>query len=325
MINIGSKAVLRSIEYYKVDVENQRASALNGLNKIKGTFNKKEKQFLTSVKKLFKDSKVITAEPNQLLDIIDEIGEVPPHLKGKKNKSKRLKDHILEALNYKGLRSSFYAKHFQIIGIKACVYCNSQLTVSIDTKEFLKTKVKRIVKAKFQVDHFHSKSVYPYLSISVFNLYPSCASCNIAKSANDVRFQLYSDEPIDGTKYCFKLEPGCVANYLLTRNLEQIEFQFSDHEKPDVKKVVKGSFQDTFDIQGIYNTQKDLVEELIIKSIVYNAQYKKNITNSFPELFTQASLSNRILIGNYSELEDIHKRPMAKFTQDIARQLNLIE
>lgn len=45
--------------------------------------------------------------------------------------------------------------------------------------------------------------------------------------------------------------------------------------------MVKGSFQDTFDIEGIYETQKDLVEELIVKARVYNAAYRKGLVNSF--------------------------------------------
>ena len=67
-----------------------------------------------------------------------------------------------------------------------------------------------------------------------------------------------------------------------------------------------------------------MVEELIIKARIYNAPYKKVLIDAFPKLFTNASLSNRILIGNYTEPENIHKRPMAKFTQDIAKQLKLI-
>jgi hypothetical protein len=31
-----------------------------------------------------------------------------------------------------------------------------------------------------------------------------------------------------------------------------------------------------------------------------------------------------MIIGNYIDKEDIHKRPLAKFTQDIAREAGLI-
>ena len=33
----------------------------------------------------------------------------------------------------------------------------------------------------------------------------------------------------------------------------------------------------------------------------------------------------RMITGNYSEYQNVHKRPLAKFTQDIARDLKLIK
>jgi len=37
------------------------------------------------------------------------------------------------------------------------------------------------LKARFQFDHFYSKKQFPYLSISLYNLIPSCAPCNLSK------------------------------------------------------------------------------------------------------------------------------------------------
>ena len=36
-------------------------------------------------------------------------------------------------------------------------------------------------------------------------------------------------------------------------------------------------------------------------------------------------MAERLLVGNYTRSKDIHKRPMTKFTQDIAKQLKLIK
>jgi len=40
-------------------------------------------------------------------------------------------------------------------------------------------------------------------------------------------------------------------------------------------------------------------------------------------MFDNNSISNRLIVGNYVEPENIHKRPMAKFMQDLANQLEL--
>jgi hypothetical protein len=77
-------------------------------------------------------------------------------------------------------------------------------------------------------------------------------------------------------------------------------------------------------ISGVYETQKDIVEELILKAKVYTPSYRAALIKNFPDVFTSSSLSNRIIIGNYSQKDEIHKRPMSKFIQDIATQLELI-
>jgi hypothetical protein len=66
------------------------------------------------------------------------------------------------------------------------------------------------------------------------------------------------------------------------------------------------------------------VEELILKAKIYTKTYKKALLKSFPKLLTSVNLSNRLILGNYIDSNEIHKRPMAKFMQDIAQQLKLI-
>ena len=87
---------------------------------------------------------------------------------------------------------------------------------------------------------------------------------------------------------------------------------------------LRNNHNDIFCIEGIYNTQKDLAEEILIKSEIYSKAYKRSLINSFGTVIYDEELINRLLLGNYDKPEDIHKRPMAKFTQDIAKQLHLI-
>ena len=93
----------------------------------------------------------------------------------------------------------------------------------------------------------------------------------------------------------------------------------------DGHRVLSKDHDKNFCITGIYNTQKDIVAELIQKKEIYTESYKQHLANQFKALFKDKSVINRLIIGNYDSIEDIHKRPMAKFTQDIARQLHLIK
>lgn len=254
--------------------------------------------------------------------IIDKNGSPKKDKEGNlKYEKSRLKDEILHALDYKILRSDFYPKYFQDVGIKVCVYCNSSLTVSVDR---INNEGKDEVRAKFQVDHFYPKSDFPMFSISLFNLYPSCASCNNIKNDKKVLFNLYSSnsKDIEESRFQFKLSSYNQAKYLLNKHNHEIDFDFIEKQK-----LPEGyyTFQDTFDIKGIYNTQKDLISDLVDKSLVYDFNYKKSLNDNFPKLFLTKEHFERFILGNYPRVQDIHKRPMSKFMQDIARDLGIID
>lgn len=236
----------------------------------------------------------------------------------KKDDFKRFKNELIKLMGYETLRSdktkALYPKFYKQLGVKACVYCNSQLTVSAEYDD------KSLV-ARFQVDHFIDKASYPCFSISFFNLYPVCASCNNKKGNREIGFQLYSQDSIKTIQsdYKFSIDQTSVAKFRLTRNEESLEIRFDDKDH-NLNKYLA--------VNGIFATQKDLAAEMILKAEFYNDSYKANLQKSFKNLYGQKGVANidfnRFIIGNYTDPKDIHKRPMAKFTQDIARQLGLI-
>lgn len=57
------------------------------------------------------------------------------------------------------------------LGVKVCPYCNRMYTITL----FGENKIRP------DFDHFYPKSKYPYLSVSLFNLIPSCSMCNTKK------------------------------------------------------------------------------------------------------------------------------------------------
>lgn len=329
MISIGSIAVEKAISKYKLEISEYRKKTLYKLIYLEKSIQSSiEKKYLKKIINEFRKDDIVIGKLEYLENVKSDIGEIPIDVTlptEKKRYARRIvfKESILKALDYKGLRDKFYPKYFKEIGIKTCVYCNSQLAVSIDVEEFLKTKTKIVVKAKFQVDHYLAKDEYPFLAISLYNLYPACSSCNIAKSKIQIKdFKLYSDSNLPN-KYHFEFASGCVAKYLTTFNFDDIKVLFIDPDKPNSRLVEKGSFQDTFDIEGIYDTQKDIAEEMIIKSQIYNETFRRRLVNDFGTLLPNESYINRILLGNYLEKENIYKRPMAKYIQDLAIELGL--
>lgn len=319
MIPIHINKVLNVQSDFKRQIDLQYQNALSKLRVLK-PIEEADIYYLNAVIKLFEDNTdIIIWEPKTLDWIRSPFPKIPEvvNSSGKLVKSS-IKDKIITALGYKNLRTSFYPKYFREIEIKSCVYCNSQLTVTADKPN------KKDLSAKFDVDHYRSKDEFPFLSICLFNLYPACAPCNRAKSKNDkIEFNLYSHDikKVKESLYEFRISSSSKAKYLTTKDANEIEIIF--HEP--VYGVNKKDFDEVFHITGIYKTQVDIVEELIIKSQIYNPSYINLLKNNFSKLGLASELYKRILVGNYTESKDIHKRPMSKFMQDIARDLGIID
>jgi len=225
-------------------------------------------------------------------------------------------DLVVEAMRYDAVRNKDFLPYIKKIGIKSCVYCNAQFTVIAEVDE------DDNLSAKLELDHHYAKSKYPFLCTSFFNLYPSCSNCNKAKSKNDAVFELYSEDDKDLEVFVFILSDKSVIKYLNSRNVNDIHFDFKTKDGlPDISE----EHDKMFCIKGIYETQKDIIEELIHKKEAYSELYKNDLVDMFHHLFLDKALINRLVIGNYINSEEIHKRPMSKFMQDIARDLDLIK
>ncbi|WP_106795148.1 HNH endonuclease [Aquimarina sp. Aq78] len=323
MIAIHENKVKAVQAIFSKDIKNQREKAIEKLNVLNNKIiDISDKAYLESVILLFEENTdILIWDSDKINRSKDILGNVPMITKVYRNRISKqvkspIKNAILTALGYKLLRSSFYPKYFKEVGIKSCVYCNSQLSITA-------VKSKNVYSAKFDVDHYHSKDDYPFLSINLFNLYPACSSCNRAKSNDVIEFELYTKDESKTVKsnYNFKLSPYAKSKYLTTRESKDIDFTFNE---PNYNLVGAKKFNDVFHIKGIYETQDDLIEELIIKSQIYNKSYLKTLKSNFTKLNLHPELFKRTLVGNYTEDKDIHKRPMSKLVMDIAKDLNLI-
>lgn len=339
MITISKSLVENQISLLKDKFTEQKEAIKSNLIELKENFKKEmstaEVLFLDKIIDEFKSKSSNILIAFDLESIKKRIGEQPPK-KFKQNRNNKilyLNDLILMSFGYDSLRTNFYPSFFDTLGIKSCVYCNSQLAVSVSKNRYPVAKKGRKkplyslgleTSAKYQLDHYYAKSKYPYLSASIFNLYPTCATCNNIKRTNEINFQLYSDKFIP-SKYEFSLEKIGKAKYLISGKIEHLKIKFKDPDKLDENIKSPSSFEDTFHISSIYNTQIDLVQELFLKKKIYDELYKSTLKSSFKKIFNDVNLSNRVFLGNYIKESEIHKRPMAKFMQDIAHDIEFIK
>jgi hypothetical protein len=318
MIAISISQVESVIASFKKEIDDYQAVLYASLSDFCGTLaDPTEIRYVLHLISVY--DRVIRAHPVQLAIYQKEFELIIDKRTIASRAKKTFRNNLIAAIGYSGLRSTFYPEYFQKIGIKACVYCNSILTVSVE-KELVAGTKKKTFQAKFQADHYFPKNENPCLSISLYNLYPVCANCNVVKGVKKVDFNLYQNGRKFTSAFKFKLKDGCKADYILSRDLKDIVIEFTE----SAKRRGYQQFNTLFNIKGIYDTQLDIASELILKAEAYTDAYKQSLESSLSEIFSDRETTNRLLLGNYVEEKDNHRRPLAKFSRDIAISVGLL-
>lgn len=304
---------------------------IDGLKKLRdslqATKHKIQIQYVQKIIDHYKE--ILKASPFEMEEFKKEFNVIAKGglLQSTLSSSSKYKFHelIVSAMRYEELRSSEFHQFVTSSGIKTCVYCNSQLAIISEVSFYDKKEKKRKPKvlAKFELDHYHSKSQYPFLCTSFFNLYPVCGNCNRAKSKFDIRFELYTTDPAKQDLFNFWIDDKTVIDYWLQRtpDVSKLKIYF-DSINGDYDLI--NEYNKIFGIQGIYDTQNDVAEELLHKAKVYTNAYNKSLLENFHALFPDRSILEKLIVGNYVNPSDTFKRPMSKYSQDLAKQLKLI-
>lgn len=287
---------------------------------------RKHKNYRLYVEKIINEyDDIINANPERMIALIQEFNAIVPssHL-SKYVGSKKFSFHekVVEAMRYEDLRDKEFPEHLLNSDLRTCVYCNAQSTLTIEPLYYNKKRKKKRKKilAKLQLDHFYPKSKYPFLCTSYFNLYPTCANCNLAKGKENAKFELYTlGDDLD--PFLFWIDDNSILDYWTNLDLKNLKI-YLDSFDGDIDLL--HNHNDLFQVQKIYDAQKDIGEELVWKYKANPVAYRTLLNRTFHKIFPDPEVIDRMIIGNYSKPEETHKRPMAKYTQDIARQLNVI-
>lgn len=287
-----------------------------------------DKKYREYVKKILDEYELIlSATPKEMHRLSREFNKILSisDLKIKKPyKDCSFYEAVVYAMKYEELRNNEFLSILSVLDIKSCVYCNAQLAIVIDISPKYGKKKKAVLAGKLELDHFHAKSKSPFLSTSYFNLYPTCGSCNRAKSYKNALFELYTEDATEDLEvFRFWIDDESITKYWIAHDCKELKVFFES--KMGNIELYK-NHNEIFCIQSIYDTQKDLAAELAYKAKVYSPAYKSQLIKAFSKhgLFSDVLMINRLIIGNYDKPEDVHKRPMAKYMQDLADQLGLL-
>ena len=204
-------------------------------------------------------------------------------------------------------------------------FINNILQKLTNTSGELKFDVfKNEKKNHFTLDHILPQSEYPHLSLSLFNLVPSCYSCNSklkrdkkiysnlnelvftsptgSEKMQDIIFKIYFKTGFDEKKLPKELNDYSV----------KIESPFPEYFK-------------IFNLQGRYNFHKKVSQKLISQRRIYSDSQIDEILKLFKKggiNILEGELKKQIF--GYEIFAENSNIPFQKYKKDIARQLKLI-
>ncbi|MBO4598282.1 MAG: hypothetical protein J5676_10480 [Bacteroidaceae bacterium] len=284
----------------------------NKLNNKKNCFpNGNERSALDFMIKNIED--ILNASPSELEKYTRNSDLSPNGLYRIRNVNNRWEmtdfgNNILDAFNYDNYRKTILKKLAKKLNVKTCPYCNMHYTLFAEGNN-----KKRL--AKFQFDHFFDKSDYPFLSMSLYNLIPSCAVCNQGKSTGKVslKFHPYDSAICDQFHFEVKNPQSLFSGAKLGK--DQIDIKLI---KDTCTQQELDVFDNTFNIKTLYSRHGDIAQEVFDKA--YEEPYYLNPCNFNFLQGKSSEYLQRLWMGTYTEKSEIEKRPMTKYIQDLWKQ-----
>ncbi|CAM4349505.1 HNH endonuclease [Zobellia roscoffensis] len=317
--------------YYKL-INTSEGNYKSVSNKLQSLINSKvlvnpndiDIQVLRDIKKKLK--KIIVGSPKHLESLIknfEDEGYQNLIYDPVKEELTALGKEIKNKFNYKSFRQSKKANWLATkLNVKSCTSCNTQYTLSTTKKSL------------FHFDHYFPQSIYPYLSLSYYNLIPCCANCNMSKSNkkfllkdnihpylegfNDVaEFQIEKENLLE-----FLINPN--KNEVLIKSKLELRAKYFGNQQYEAKLE---NYIKEFRIAEQYGQFNDVVAEMYLKSRYYDKSRRNELRDFFKSknIIVSDELIRRFIIGNYTQDKDLLKRPLAKFMKDIGKGVGLIK
>lgn len=218
------------------------------------------------------------------------------------------KKTVSEELDTKNWSGYQFAYH---LGARVCVYCNRNYTVTL--------KVGKDGVVRPQLDHFYPKSMYPYLAISLYNLVPSCSTCNanlkldkdmLDENHEDIYLHPYEDAICSEFRFDFKVERDiAVTKHFSTIGPEDLSVSILGLDAND--KYQKSA--DLFKLKELYELHKEEFSDIYNIVCAYSDSVFDEIESSFE--FDKEKMRKEF-ISNFRTASP-EKRSLGKATNDL--------
>ena len=244
----------------------------------------------------------LLAKPNDLQKAVELIDDEYKLLSEKDKKY--LLDRLGKAYGYE---HSNLLKLANWLDLKTCPYCNMQYTLYSVEDEVEGAPSEE--KAVFQFDHYIPQTKYPMFSMSLYNLIPSCASCN-----NSKRTTIFSPE-----YHPYNKEIKSVISFLVRNPLPLMVGREKDFEIMTIHPHGEewNKFEKATHLAALVKRHQDVACEVFARA--YESVYYHDAEN-FRDLGDDPKFKERLKMGFYPDEEDVDTRPLTKLQQDLWEQ-----
>lgn len=220
------------------------------------------------------------------------------------------KKEIEKAFDYSSYRRKpNFMKHFKKLNIKSCPFCNNSYIY------FYEEGAKKF-NTLATLEHYYPKAKYPHLSLSFYNLIPSCATCNSKFRGNDAHegeiLHPYYEDFNEKAKFSVSVDG------LPVHKSVELSVKLDSNDDRCKKSI------DRFQLDKVYAQHGDIAQEIWNKVQTYNDSRIDELYECFYKKlgYSREDVKNMIFC-NYLHEDDINKRNHAKLTQDILRQFGI--
>lgn len=256
---------------------------------------------------------ILIADPKNLNRVKKRVLRKYPNIFDNKAKGSFQK-RILKAFGYESYRKDVLVTLAKRLNVKCCPYCNAQYTLFID-KRVNGSYPKGV--AKFQFDHFFNKSDAPFLSMSLYNLIPACASCNLSKHAGDMSVELNPYVTDIASLFSFRAKDP-IRLWQGARRIDTEEIIMVPRSKSVAGLV--NELRDKLFLDKVFGRFRDVAQGEFDKVYLYPYYSRPENFEMLRRIGFDEATFKRLWFENSLDKEDIEKRPLNKFRQDLREQ-----
>lgn len=256
--------------------------------------------------------KIRDIDDNELKSIKDIVVCKPENLREKKEElmskcflKKDDDDYNYFIETYSKIRGSkqIIELYLKYLDLKTCPYCNRSFISKANRKN-------KNIYLTYEFDHFFSKEDNPVLAISLYNLIPSCHTCNHLKLDKKLDI-IYPYLEEFGGGGVFKFKNTSILKQQLCKD-SKIDYELSTTDIKILNSI------ETFELQELYKSHESEAIDLIHKKRIFTNQYINEQIENYLETFGYTAEQIHALVFSHYTSEDMHRNKIiSKFLNDL--------